>query len=67
MIRVAICDDEPAQVELLAAMTALWSDRAGISAAVSSYSSAESFFFAWSEDRSFDAQAQYYTDEARTA
>lgn len=52
-LKIAICDDEPAQLELLSDMVRHWAGRIGMSIEIETFSSAEAFQFAWSEDKSY--------------
>lgn len=51
--RIAICDDEPEQVERLKAIVAQWSGESGVPCAVEAFPSAEALWFAC-EDGGFD-------------
>ena len=53
-INIAICDDEPAQIEYLDALVRNWAQRAGVFARVPRFGSAESFLFAYEQDPSAD-------------
>lgn len=49
-LEVAICDDEPDQIEYLSAAVHKWADEAGKPCAVRTFSNAEAFLFACGED-----------------
>ena len=53
-MKIAICDDELAQTELLSSLVQKWAAGRKMPLAVESFSSAEAFQFAWSEDKRFD-------------
>lgn len=48
-MNIAICDDEPAQAELLARRARKWAEERMINAAVGQYNGADAFLFAWEE------------------
>lgn len=51
--KIAVCDDSAADTELLLHLIAEWSEKAGISAQIESFPSAEGFLFRYAEDKSF--------------
>ncbi len=53
-MRIAICDDEKAQQQLLQKYLAEWARISGTSLKTELFASAEAFSFAWEEDRAFD-------------
>ena len=52
--KIAICDDEELQIELLSNIVTKWAKNQSKDIKILSYKSAESFFFQWSNDKSFD-------------
>lgn len=54
MLRIAICDDDPAQVEYLTALAGRWADERGHPLCLRPYTTAEAFFFAWESGAIFD-------------
>lgn len=52
--RIAVCDDEDMQIRYLTALIRAWAEKRGYIADVRSFSSAESFLFAYSEEKDFD-------------
>lgn len=54
MIRIAICDDEPAQHKYLQELIDIWGKKNGHIVSVRTFDSAEAFLFTYSEDKSFD-------------
>lgn len=52
--RIAICDDEQAEVEKLSAIVNEWSTRCGSPSEIHSFASAEAFLFAYREDKIYD-------------
>jgi DNA-binding LytR/AlgR family response regulator len=53
-MKIAICDDEKAQAALLVSYVKKWAENAGIEITTESFGSAESFLFAWSENKDVD-------------
>ena len=53
-MRIAICDDEILQLELLKHYVEKWADEEGINPSIELFKSAESFHFEWLEDSSYD-------------
>lgn len=53
-MRIAICDDEILQLELLNHYVEKWADEEGINCDIELFKSAESFYFEWLEDFSYD-------------
>ena len=53
-MRIAICEDEPRQMELLIAMINRWADKSGIKAVICSFRSAEEFLFHWQDNVHYD-------------
>jgi DNA-binding LytR/AlgR family response regulator len=53
-MKIAICDDETSHANILHKYVKSWSKSNGLDASVQLFSSAESFLFVWSEDKSFD-------------
>ena len=53
-IKIAICDDEPQQIEYLTALVSSFGNRNDHTCVVNSFNSAEAFLFEYSEDKSFD-------------
>jgi len=54
MINIAICDDESVMAAYLAGVIRRWADARGVSARLSGYDSAESFLFAYEDDKDID-------------
>lgn len=54
MLNIAIVDDEEAQAKLLSVYAAAWAKQNNKVASVHTYSNAESFYFEWCENKSFD-------------
>ena len=54
MLNLTICDDELAEIEYLTALARKWSEARDIVVRISSYESAESFLFAYEDDKSVD-------------
>ena len=52
--RIAICDDEQAEVEKLSAIVNDWSTRFGSPSEIHSFASAEAFLFAYEDDKAYD-------------
>ena len=53
-MKIAICDDEPAQSALLEKFARSWGVRTGVAVVVETFQNGEGFLFAWSEDKSYD-------------
>ena len=53
-MRVAICDDEAAQQQLMAKYLQEWGDLRGIPMELVTFPDGESLLFAWEEDKAFD-------------
>jgi DNA-binding LytR/AlgR family response regulator len=53
-IKFAICDDEPVQIKCLEKLVYDWSKLSEKDIQIETFNSAESFYFKWSEDKSFD-------------
>jgi len=53
-VRIAICDDEAVQRELLQKILLEWGRDEGVNVSVVPFSSAESFLFQWEEDKEYD-------------
>lgn len=53
-LHVAICDDEEKQVAFLSNLAHAWAKKRGCAVRVDGFSGAESFFFRYDEDKSFD-------------
>lgn len=51
---IAVCDDEPEQARLVAAMAGEWAKCVGLSCEIRCFPSAEALWFAYEENRSFD-------------
>ncbi len=51
---IAICDDEPAELTRLTAITRGWAAERGVISAVTCFPSAEAFLFRYEEDKSFN-------------
>lgn len=54
IVRIAICDDEILQLELLKHYVGKWAEEEGINCDIELFKSAESFHFEWLEDSSYD-------------
>lgn len=53
-MRVAICDDELVQTRFLSSLVRKWANQHNGHVVIETFSSANAFLFAWSEDKSFD-------------
>lgn len=53
-MRIAVCDDEAAQQQLLCKYLEEWAQRDGTLLKTETFGSAEAFSFTWEEDRGFD-------------
>lgn len=53
-MRIAICDDEKGEQQLLQKYIGEWAERKGVPVQTVSFDSGEHFAFAWEEDRAFD-------------
>ena len=53
-VQIGICDDEEVQLNYLTGLVESWALEANVRISVSTYPSAESFFFDWSENKTFD-------------
>ncbi len=54
MLLVAVCDDDPAQVQYLTALASCWANQREITLCVQPYTTAEAFYFDWSSGVVFD-------------
>ena len=54
MLTIGICDDEITQLNYLKEKIAVWGNMTGIFTSMREFSSAESFWFEWIEDKSCD-------------
>jgi len=54
MINIAICDDERAEVTYLSTLVRQWATARGVAVRLSDYESAESFLFAYEDDKAVD-------------
>ena len=54
MINIAICDDERTEIAYLTSLSQKWATERGIGACLTDFASAESFLFAYEEDKSAD-------------
>jgi len=54
MINISLCDDELAEITYLSSLVRNWAAARGVDARLSGYQSAESFLFAYEEDKSVD-------------
>ena len=54
VLRMAVCDDESAQMELMNRYLLEWAQDRKVKCAVKCYESAESFLFDWEEDKALD-------------
>ncbi|MCL2592178.1 MAG: LytTR family DNA-binding domain-containing protein [Defluviitaleaceae bacterium] len=52
--RIAICDNEPAQVDYVTQTTKKWAESHNHQVKITTFESAESFLFEYSEDRAYD-------------
>ena len=52
--KIAICDDEPAQISHLEAIVRRWAEENGHSCDISAFSSAENFLFEYGQGDFFD-------------
>lgn len=53
-LKIAICDDETAEIKYISAIVDKWARLNNRTVAVSAFDSAESFFFQYAEEKSFD-------------
>ncbi|MGN0634725.1 MAG: LytR/AlgR family response regulator transcription factor [Acutalibacteraceae bacterium] len=53
MLHIAVCDDEPIEIEYLTACAQEWARERKTAVKVSSFASAEAFLFQYAEDKSF--------------
>ncbi len=53
-MRIAICDDEPAQIAYLRRLVDAWAEARGVWLTVAGFASAEAFLFAYEADKGFD-------------
>lgn len=53
-MRIAICDDEKAQQELLQSYIQSWAEETSEKVSISCFQSAEQFLFSWEEDSAYD-------------
>jgi DNA-binding LytR/AlgR family response regulator len=53
-LHIAICDDERAEIDYLKMLISRWAEERGFAVQISRFESAESFWFAYEEDKSFD-------------
>ena len=53
-LHIAVCDDDKGQTAFLSALVHVWARERGCAAQTDSFPSAESFFFHYTEDKSFD-------------
>ncbi len=53
-LKIGICDDDAAQVELTERLTARWAQENGHNIKTKAYKSAESFFFDFENENDFD-------------
>ncbi len=54
MLNITICDDEHSQIEYLSTFVREWADERGVAVRISDYESAESFLFAYGDDKTTD-------------
>ncbi len=54
MLNIAVCDDEPKEIEYLISLTHQWAKESKTVVSISSFESAEAFLFEYEEDKSFD-------------
>ena len=52
--KIAVCDDESAQLETISAMAAAWSAKEGFPCEIHRFASAEAFLFEYEEDKTYD-------------
>lgn len=52
--KIAICDDEPNQIESIASIAASWSAQSGNACEIRTFASAEAFLFEYEEDKAYD-------------
>lgn len=53
-MRIAVCDDNSADTRFVKGMTEQWLENHGLKAVIETFSSAESFFFRYAEQKDFD-------------
>lgn len=53
--KIAVCDDEPAQLELLSSLASRWGARRREAVEVRAFPSAEAFWFCWEEEKDWSA------------
>lgn len=54
MLNIAICDDEPVEIEYLTSLVQEWAKATKTSVNISGFASAEAFLFKYEEDKNFD-------------
>ena len=54
MLKIAVCDDEPAQREYLASLVSRWADQKDTPVQISLFIHAEAFLFAYEDQKDFD-------------
>lgn|GEM_PF-2737527 len=54
MLKIAVCDDEPAQREYLASLVSRWADQKDTPVQISMFIHAEAFLFAYEDQKDFD-------------
>lgn len=52
--KIAVCDDDPAQIQYLTASLSAWAQEKGVLLQTSSFESAESFLFQYADEKDFD-------------
>lgn len=53
-LHIAICDDERVEIKYLKTLVSRWTEERGFTVQINNFESAESFLFAYEEDKSFD-------------
>lgn len=54
LLHIALCDDEPSEIEYVSTLVRQWMQQAGVMACLSAFDSAEHFLFHYAEDKSID-------------
>ncbi len=62
-LNIAICDDEPTQIEYLQKLVRSWSETAKYQVSAMTFPSAKAFLFEYSENKSFDIHDELILDK----
>lgn len=52
--KIAVCDDDPAQIQYLSGRLNTWAQKKGVHLQISSFHNAESFLFQYADEKNFD-------------